>query len=256
MATDQATATPGSERTTFWRGFRDGLPFLAVVIPFATLFGVVATDAGLSVFETLSFSVVVIAGAAQFTALQLMLENAPVIVVLASALAVNLRMAMYSAALTPHLGRLPLGKRIVTAYFLVDQTYASSVLEYEKRPDQSLSEKWAYFMGVMVPICIPWYLCTLAGAWAGEAIPPDAGLDFALPIAFIAMIGPALRTPAHRIAALVATVLALALAAVPWNLGLILAAIGGMAAGAEAERRGLAGDGPPPGAAPSSGGAR
>lgn len=229
-----------NRRTGFWRGFRDGVPFLAVVIPFATLFGVVATEAGLSVFETLSFSVVVMAGAAQLTALQLMQDQAPVIVVLASALAVNLRMAMYSAGLTPHLGALPIGSRVIAAYFLVDQTYAASVLDYERRPGQTLAEKWGYFLGIMAPVCLPWYIFTLVGAYAGEAIPPEAGLDFALPIAFLAMIGPALRTPAHRIAALTATVLALLLAGVPWNLGLILAAAGGMAAGAEAERRGLA----------------
>lgn len=225
-------------KSGFARGVRDGLPFVAVVIPFAMLFGVLATEAGLSVFETLAFSVVVIAGAAQFTALQLMTDNAPVLVVLASALAVNLRMAMYSASITPHLGRLPLWKRMVVAYFLVDQTYAAALIDYEKHPHQSLHEKWRYFLGVLTPICLPWYAATLAGAWAGESIPTDMGLDFVLPIAFLAMIGPALRTHAHRIAALVAIVAALSLAWMPWNLGLIASALLGMMAGAEAERRG------------------
>nr|WP_322788012.1 hypothetical protein [Shimia gijangensis] len=44
-----------------------------------------AIEAVLSVFETMTFSNVVIAGAVQFTALQLMNENAPSVVVLASA---------------------------------------------------------------------------------------------------------------------------------------------------------------------------
>lgn len=223
--------------SSYWRGFRDGLPFIIVVIPFATLFGVVATEAGLSVFETLSFSVVVIAGAAQFTALQLMTENAPTIVVLASALAVNMRMAMYSASITPHLGALPLWKRAVVGYFLVDQTYANSILEYERRPQLSPSEKFAYFMGLTTPICSLWYIGTLGGAWLGEAFPPELGLDFALPITFIAMIGPALRTPAHVAAALVSALLALGFAWVPYNLGLIIGGLGGMITGAEIERR-------------------
>lgn len=223
--------------SSFWRGFRDGLPFLFVVGPFGMLFGVLATEAGLNVFETLSFSVVVIAGAAQFTALQLMTENAPTVVVLASALAVNLRMAMYSASITPHLGALSLGKRIVAAYFLVDQTYTAAAIEYEKRPDQTLAQKFAYFMGVAMPICPPWYAFTLLGAWIGAAVPPELGLDFALPIAFIAMLGPAMRTGAHRIAALVGGTGALLFAFMPWNLGLICGAVLGMMAGAEVERR-------------------
>jgi predicted branched-subunit amino acid permease len=224
-----------SAMSSYWRGVRDGLPFLLVVGPFGMLFGVLGTEAGLAIHETMAFSIVVIAGAAQFTALQLLTENAPVLVVIASALAVNLRVAMYSASLTPHLGSLPLWKRALAAYFLVDQTYASATIDYEKHPDLTPAEKFAYFMGVVTPVCLPWYFATLAGAMLGESIPPSLGLDFALPIAFLAMIGPMLRTPAHRIAALVAVVFALAFAWLPFNLGLMAGALGGMIAGAKAE---------------------
>jgi predicted branched-subunit amino acid permease len=223
--------------SSYWRGVRDGLPFIVVVAPFSMLFGVLATEAGLAVHETMGFSIVVIAGASQFAALQLINENAPTLVVIASALAVNLRMAMYSASITPHLGPLPLWKRGIAAYFLVDQTYAQSVLDYERNPDQTTSEKFAYFLGVMTPICPPWYLFTFLGAVLGESIPPSLGLDFALPIAFLAMVGPMLRTPAHRIAALAAVVLALAFAWLPYNIGLLVAGLGGMMAGAQAEVR-------------------
>jgi hypothetical protein len=46
-----------------------------------------------------------------------------------------------------------------------------------------------------------------------------------------------LRTPAHRIAALAAVVLALAFAWLPYNIGLLVAGLGGMMAGAQAEVR-------------------
>ncbi len=230
----------------YWRGLVDGLPFLAVVSPFGLLFGVVATEAGLSIFEAVSFSVAVIAGAAQFTALQLMTDQAPVFVVLVSALAVNLRMAMYSAAMTPHLGHLPVWKRALVAYFLVDQTYALGALKFEGSP-MSAREKFGYFMGTMTPICIPWYFATWLGAWGGAAIPTDMGLDFAVPVAFLAMVGPMLRTPAHIVAALVAVVMSLGFAWLPYNLGLIVGGLAGMMAGAQTElvveRRKLAVDG-------------
>ena len=221
--------------SSYWRGVRHGVPFLIIVVPFAMLIGVLATEAGLSVFETLSFSVVVVAGAAQFTALQLMTEQAPTWVVILSALAVNLRMAMYSASITPYLGHAKLIHRVFAAYFLVDQTYASAIVEYEKRPEMTAEERLAYFFGVVTPICPPWYMATLAGAWVGAAIPPEYGLDFALPIAFIAMVGPMLRTPAHIAAAFTSVVLALVFVFVPYNLGLIIGGIGGMMAGARVE---------------------
>ncbi|MCT4557529.1 MAG: AzlC family ABC transporter permease [Pelagimonas sp.] len=224
-------------KTSYWRGVRDGVPFIFVICPFAMLFGVISVEAGLNVYEALAFSVVVIAGAAQFTALHLMSENTPTFIVLASALMVNLRMAMYSAALTPHLGSLPLWKRGIVAYLIVDQSYASAALDYEKNPDQTPAQKLGYFLGVCSPIIPFWYACTILGALVGEAVPPSLGLDFALPITFIAMIGPALRTWPHRVAAIVATAMALCFAWLPYNLGLMVAAVTGMMAGAEMERR-------------------
>ena len=86
--------TTATAKSAYLTGVRDGLPFVFMVVPFAILFGVVAIEAGLSLAQTMGFTVLVIAGAAQFAALQLMLDNAAIGFVLLAALAVNLRMAM------------------------------------------------------------------------------------------------------------------------------------------------------------------
>jgi predicted branched-subunit amino acid permease len=222
-------------RSAFWRGFAAGAPFVLVVGPFAVLFGVIATEAGLNILETLAFSVVVIAGAAQFTALQLMEENAPTVIVLASALAVNLRMAMYSAALTPFLGAAPLWQRATVAYFILDQSYACSMVEFERKPQMTVSERLAYFAGVTTPVVPAWYVFTYAGAAIGTQIPESWALDFALPITFLALCAPMLRTRAHLVAAFVSVLASLALAWVPYSLGLLIAGLLAMCAGARAE---------------------
>lgn len=219
----------------YWKGFRDGLPFLFVIVPFGLLFGVVATEAGLNVLETLSFSIVVIAGAAQFTAVKLLSEDAPTVVVLASALAVNLRMAMYSASLTPHIGGSSLWKRAIVAYFTVDQSYACAITAYEKNPSWSIGAKLSYFFGVVTPVCPFWYVATLAGALVGSAIPPEFALDFAVPITFLALIAPLLHTAAHRAAALSSVVLSLLFNFLPYNMGLMVAGVGAMMIGAQVE---------------------
>ena len=227
--------TSSTPKSAFWAGFKVGIPFTFVVSPFALLFGVVATEAGLDVVETLVFSVAVIAGAAQFTALQLMQENAPTVIVLASALAVNLRMAMYSASLTPHLGAAPLWQRALISYFLVDQAYACSIAEYEKQPAMSLSAKVAYFAGAVAPVCPLWYVFTLVGALIGTRIPESLALDFAVPITFLALLAPMFRTMAHVVAAFVSVVVAPLVAGLPFNLGLLVAGAAGMMAGAQTE---------------------
>lgn len=222
-------------KNTFWRGFRDGLPFILVVVPFGTLFGVAATEAGMDILQVMSFSVLVIAGAAQFSALTLLIEDAPVIIILLTSLAVNLRMAMYSAALVPHFGKLRTRMKLIISYFLVDQSYALGISEYEERPEQPVKNKVAYFFGVMLIMAPFWYLATYLGAVLGAKIPDAFSLDFAVPICFIALIAPMLRTIPHIITAVVSVVAALALAWIPYSLGLIIAALLAVMAGAYAE---------------------
>ncbi|GAA0295767.1 AzlC family ABC transporter permease [Rhodovulum strictum] len=229
------TASPlGS---AYWTGFRHGAPFLLVILPFGLLFGVVGTEAGLNIAEVMGFSVLVIAGAAQFTAVQLMVDQAPTVLVLVTALAVNLRMAMYSAALTPHLGGAPLWQRALAAYFLVDQTYALAQARYDSRPEMTLGERLAYYAGSITPVCPMWYAATLAGALAGQAIPPEFALDFAVPITFLAMVAPALRTLAHVAAAGTSVAVALTLAVLPYQAGVLIAGLVAMIVGAQVELR-------------------
>lgn len=226
-----------TSKSYYRQGVVDGAPFILVAIPFALLFGVVATEAGLSVAQTLAFSFVVIAGASQFTAVQLMTDNAPVLIVLAASLAVNLRMAMYSASLQPYLGGAPLWQRAVVGYLNLDQSYIVGVAKYEADPQMTVPERFAYFMGSITVIVPCWYLFTWVGAVAGSAIPEGIALDFAMPILFIAMVAPMLKSLAHVAAAVTSVIVALLLSFLPSGTGVLFAGLAAMAVGAEVERR-------------------
>ena len=227
--------TSTTTKSAYRRGFADGTPFILMIIPFSMLFGLVATEAGLSVFEACVFSFLVIAGAAQFTAIQLMQEQAPTFIVLASALAVNLRMAMYSASLTPYIGSAPLWQRAAAAYLTVDQSYIVAIARFEKDPRMTVPERVAYFFGAVSPVAPLWYIGTLVGALLGAQVPDSWALDFAIPITFLAMIAPMFRTLAHVVAAFVAVIASLLAASVPYSLGIIIGGTAGMIAGAQTE---------------------
>lgn len=222
-------------RRAFLAGLRDGAPFVLVVGPFALLFGVLAAEAGWRAVETLGMSVAVIAGASQFAALQLMRENAPVVLVVLTALAVNLRMALYSASIAPHFGPAPFWQRALAAYVLTDQTYGTSINRFTLMPGMTTGEKLAYYAGTTTLICPLWFVLTVVGNVAGQAIPPEFALDFAAPITFIALFAPALRTLPHVAAALVSVLVSLALNWMPYNLWMLVAAGLAMATGAGVE---------------------
>ncbi|MDM7458623.1 MAG: AzlC family ABC transporter permease [Paracoccus sp. (in: a-proteobacteria)] len=232
-----ARALARSPAQSFTHGMVKSLPFLIVILPFAVLFGVVALEAGLDVAQVMGFSVLVLAGASQFTAVQLLSDNASVIVVILSGLAVNLRMAMYSASLVPWLGEATPGQRAGLAYVLIDQTYALAIQHYERHPGLSLTQRLAYFGGAALALCVPWMIGSWIGATLGQAIPDSVALDFAMPITFIAMIAPMLRSPAHVAACFVAVIAALLLAGLPAGIGLMIASLLGMLTGAFVETR-------------------
>ncbi len=240
MADLKPFPTPGA---AFVQGLRAGAPFLIAIVPFGAVFGVVATEAGLNLAQTMAFSVLVIAGAAQLTAIQLMTDNAPTVIVLAAALAVNLRMAMYSASLAPHLGTAPLWKRGLVAYLMVDQAYALAFNRFENQPALPVAAKLAYYFGAVSTVAPAWYGATLAGALLGEVIPAELPITLMVPVTFLALVGPLLRTLAHVAAAFASVVAALAFGFLPYSLGVLVAAVLAMMVGAEVERRMAASEG-------------
>jgi predicted branched-subunit amino acid permease len=226
-----------STRNAYLLGLRDGAPFILVIVPFAMLFGVVGREAGWTIDQMMAMSILVIAGASQFTAVQMLEEQAPVLIVIFTALAVNLRMAMYSASLSLHLGAAPFWQRAGIAYVLVDQTYGTAMARFAVGPAMGLRQKVAYFFGTATPLVPLWYGFTWVGAVAGEAIPEAFALDFAVPITFLAMTGPMLRDRPHIAAATAAVVVSLALAGLPYSLGVLVAAGVAMLVGAAVEAR-------------------
>ncbi|MEM9969859.1 MAG: AzlC family ABC transporter permease, partial [Pseudomonadota bacterium] len=154
-----------------------------------------------------------------------------------ASLAVNLRMAMYSASLQPHLGAAPFWQRGLVAYMLFDQSYVVSVARYEETPGWSVPVKMAYFAGSVTIITPTWIGFTAVGALAGQALPADWPLEFVMPLLFLSMVAPMLKTLAHLLAAITSIIVALLLVWMPSGMGLLIAAFAAMAVGAETERR-------------------
>lgn len=235
---DQPRPDGRSPRACFWRGALHATPFLLGLVPFALLFGVMARTAGFDLVQVNAMSILVLAGASQLTIVELMQQQAPTLIVILSALAVNLRMAMYSASLAPWLGKASPAARAAVAYGLVDQCFVLSLTEYERAPRLGMPQRLAYFTGTAVVMVVPWIVLSHVGALLGRALPvAELGLDIAVPVMFIAMIAPSLRSAPHLVAATVSVALALALHWLPSGLGLLVAAPCAMVAGAATEQR-------------------
>ena len=224
---------PAEEDTRqHWKdGIRVMLPLFPGVIPFGVIAGVVASDAGLDMLAGIGQSIIVYAGTSQIAATQLIGEAAPFLVIVMTGLIINLRLAMYSAALAEHVSALPRGRRWLVAYLMTDQSYALSAMRYAAQPDMTLAQKYAFYMGGALVMWSIWLAATATGYLRGNRIPPGWSLDFIVPLSFIALIVPAIRDRANATAALVGGGVAVLGWNLPFNLGLFLAALAGVVAG-------------------------
>ncbi len=224
-----------SARGEFWSGVRAIIPLIIGVVPFGMIYGVLAQAASLPRPAAQSMSAIVFAGSSQFAAAQLFAAGTPALVITLTIVVLNLRHALYSASIAPHLKNLPPWWKGLLAYLLTDEAYAVAILHYE-RPGSRHLRHW-FFLGCGLALWASWQVSTAAGIFLGAVIPSNWSLDFALALTFIAMVVPALRDRPALAAALSAGVAAVALYWLPYNLGLIAAALIGITIGLLTERR-------------------
>lgn len=226
-----------TRRREFLSGCRDELPILLGVAPFGMIYGLLALSAGLSAGAAQAMSSIVFAGSAQFVSAQLIHERAPGGVIVLTVLVVNLRHALYSASMAPHLRPLGKGWKAGLAYLLTDEAYAVAITRYLRdagRAEISPHRHW-YFLGAGLTLWAAWQWSTAIGIFVGARVPASWSLDFTLALTFIALVVPSLKDRAGGAAAVSAGVLAVLGAGLPYKLGLPLAASGGVLAGLAAE---------------------
>jgi 4-azaleucine resistance transporter AzlC len=223
------------EAKQFWAGVRAEFPLLVGVFPFGMIYGALALNAGLSVPAAQMMSSIVFAGSAQFVTTQLVHESAAGFVIVLTIAVVNLRHVLYSASLAPYLASLSTRWKTLLAYLLTDEAYAPTIIKFER--DGSLSHGHWFLLGAGLALWTNWQISTALGIFLGAAIPESWSLDFALPLTFIAMVVPVLKGRPYVAAALSAGVTALAGHSLPYKLGLILAALVGIAVGTYLENR-------------------
>ena len=222
---------------TLLRGARDTVPMLVGALPFGLIFGTLAVASGLSLPATLLMSALVFAGSAQFIAVSLVASGAGLVVLLLTTFIVNLRHMLYSASLMSHVRHLPQRWKIPLAFWLTDESFAVVHRHYlDPHPPKELKH-W-YYLGSCLAMYSNWFVCTLLGALLGNALPglADWGLDFAMVATFTGIVVPLLRTRPMLLAAVSAGAVAVLAYDLPWKLGLMLAALAGVAAGVLAER--------------------
>lgn len=260
------------DRASFVAGVRDAAPTLPPNVPFGMLFGATAVQVGFDPIAATALSVFTFAATAQLAAVELLRSGSDLPVVLATILLINLRYVVYSASLAPEVDHLSRRWRAAIAYPLFDISYALSIARFtgedekcdgvggedEERDgndvdgdDHARSDDggarprddhrgW-YFLGTALPMVAVFAGSTLAGALAGQVVGSGLHLSFAIPLIFVALLVPSIDGRAGAVVAAVAGLVAVAGAGLPYNLGLLAAAVAGTVVASLAQRGSFAG---------------
>jgi predicted branched-subunit amino acid permease len=227
--TDLSMPRPLWRHPEFARGARDMVGVSMGIAAWGLVTGVAMAKSGLPLPLSILMSLLVFAGSAQLAALPLIVAGAPIWMVWAIALCVNLRFVIFSAQWRPYFAPFTRWRRMLLGYFTADLNYVVFMARFpEPRP---APEQMPYFWGGVAVNWPSWQLPTLAGLLLADAIPTEWGFGFAGILALLGLMYSLLTDRASWVAAGVAAAAAVAAAALPLKLNVVVAIAAAIAVG-------------------------
>ncbi len=217
-------------RTAFFAGVRACLPAFPGVLAFSMICSASMVAAGMPPVFVLATGVLVFAGTMQLVGVQLLAAGAPMVVIGLAATIVNLRFVMFGLSLERYLRSEPPALRALMAYMMSDNGYACAISRYMQHPDAP--SRAAYYIGANMVVWVGWQVAAVLGVVLGAQIPAAWHLEFCVTLTFLALAITSLRDRPTLAAALTAGTVAVLARGLPLKLGLILASVAGIAAGA------------------------
>jgi predicted branched-subunit amino acid permease len=227
--TRPAAPPPAWRHPEFARGARDMVGTAIGIAAWGLITGVAMGNSGLGVPLMLFMSLLVFAGSAQLAVLPLLTSGAPLWVVWATALCVNLRFVIFSAMWRPYLMGLPRAVRLRVAYFSADLNYVLFMRRFpEPKPAPA---QLPYFWGGVAMNWTAWQVPSIIGIVLADSVPVHWGFGFAGTLALMGLALALLTDRATGVAGLVAGCAAVAAYALPLKLNIVVAIAAAVAIG-------------------------
>src|SRR5688572_1622084 len=219
-------------REGFARGIRTVAPLLIGTGIWGLVTGVAMVKVGLTTAQAIAMTLLVFSGTVQLASLPLIAADAPLWVVMLTAVVVNLRFVIFSAGLHPFFRRFSMARRWLLSYFMVDMSFAMFLSRFADAPhdQRGTTEQVWFFLGMSAGSWIVWQTMSIIGIVLAAEVPAQWGLEFTAILALIAMTLPLIVGKPALVGAVTAGVIAVAAAGLPLKLGLLVAVVAGIAA--------------------------
>ena len=209
----------------FRQGASDMMGVATGIAAWGLMTGVAMVKSGMSTAEALLMAGIVFAGSSQLAAIPLILAGAPIWVVLATAMCVNLRFVVFSVHMRPYVMHMPLRDRLLAGYLTGDLTYVLFVKRFAHpgADDAERRGQMSYLLGNGGLNWISWTSFSLLGVVLANSIPAEWGLGFAGILALLGMLCSLASTKLRWVSAVVAGTAAVATFVLPLKLNILTA---------------------------------
>lgn len=214
-------------------GFRAFLPLSVGLIPWALVTGMAMVGTGFTPLQAMGMNVIVFAGTAQLGTLPLIAIGAPLWLIVVTALALNLRFVIFSAAIAQGFRGVGTPMRWLSGHLLTDGVFACCLEKMLKV--ESPQWRLGYYLAPSLWSWGLWQVFALIGVLAAGSIPKTWSLEFMATIALLVLLIPMAKLRPMLVAAAAGGATAVLLRGMPLRLGLIVAIVVGIAAGFLAE---------------------
>jgi predicted branched-subunit amino acid permease len=217
-------------------GFMAVRPALVATFTWGLVTGVAMVKSGLTESAAVLMTVLVYAGSAQLTALPLIAGGAPLWLIFAAGLIVNLRFLIFSAALQPYFQSLAWPKRLAYGFFTTDMSFVLFMPRFGDASVKGTQAQRAFFLATIASGWVVWQVSSILGIVLGSMVPTEWSLDYAAVLALLAITIPLANSRPMLVSMIAAGVTAWAAQGLPLRLGLLAAVVVGILTGIWAER--------------------
>ncbi|WP_407379753.1 AzlC family ABC transporter permease [Methanobrevibacter sp.] len=171
----------------FLFGCKSAIPIAFGYIPMGIGYAALALKAGFNPFQTVSFSVLVYAGAGEIIAATMLANGATALAIILTNFVVNLRYMVMNTAVYNKMSENSLLTNVLTAHLVTDETFAIFSFESE-------SSVW-FYSGLSLTSWLSWILGAVIGVFVLDFLPVIVTNSFNISLyaLFIAILVPAVK---------------------------------------------------------------
>jgi predicted branched-subunit amino acid permease len=187
-------------------------------------------SAGLKPLQTFWFNILVFAGSAQLATMPLISDDYPLWTIWLTALIVNLRFVIFSAAIQPHFKKYSFMERLGLGYLNGDIPFAKFMHKYPNPNEPHQTSELLFYLGMALTNWTVWQLGVLIAIVFGAYIPNSWGIGFAGTLALVALIVPSIKSKTALVSAFAAAVTSIFTINLPYRLSIVCSVLAGVVA--------------------------